>query len=93
MLIAPLFLLLVGLGLIIATPRAHAIDLQPGEARPLPAGSRFAQTGVVVSKLDGTAIRAHQKAAGAAEKPTLRRSGVLVRRLAVLVAAIAPRPA
>ena len=42
--------------------------------------------------LDGTSIRAHQKAAGAAKKPTLRRSEVLVRRLAALVAATAPRP-
>jgi transposase len=41
--------------------------------------------------LDGTSIRAHQKAAGAAKKPTLRRSGVLVKRLAGLVAAMAPR--
>jgi transposase len=41
--------------------------------------------------LDGTSIRAHQKAAGAARKPTLRRSGALVKRLAVLVAAMAPR--
>ncbi len=43
--------------------------------------------------LDGTSIRAHQKAAGAAKKPTPRRSGALVKRLAVLVAAMAPRPA
>jgi transposase len=43
--------------------------------------------------LDGTSIRAHQKAAGAAAKASLRRNGVRVRRLAVLVAAMAPRPA
>ena len=43
--------------------------------------------------LDGTSIRAHQKAAGAAKKMPLRRSAVLVRRLAALVAAMAPRPA
>ena len=43
--------------------------------------------------LDGTNIRAHQKAAGAAKKPTLRRNATRVRRLAVLVAAMAPRPA
>ena len=41
--------------------------------------------------LDGTSIRAHQKAAGATKKAPLRRNGVLVRRLAVLVAAMAPR--
>jgi transposase len=43
--------------------------------------------------LDGSSIRAHQKAAGAGKKPTLRRSGALVKRLAALVAAMAPRPA
>ena len=43
--------------------------------------------------LDGTNIRAHQKAAGAAKKPALRRNATRVRRLAALVAAMAPRPA
>ena len=43
--------------------------------------------------LDGTSIRAHQKAAGAAKKTPLRRSGAQVRRLAALVAAMAPRAA
>ncbi len=43
--------------------------------------------------LDGTSIRAHQKAAGAAKKPTLRRNGVLVRRWAARLAAMAPKPA
>ena len=43
--------------------------------------------------LDGTSIRAHQKAAGAAKKPTPRRNATRVRRLAVLAAAMAPRPA
>jgi transposase len=43
--------------------------------------------------LDGTSIRAHQKAAGAAQKAPLRRSAALVRRLAARVAATAPRPA
>jgi transposase len=42
--------------------------------------------------LDGTSIRAHQKAAGAAKKARHRRSGMRVRRLAALVAATAPRP-
>jgi transposase len=46
-----------------------------------------------IAFLDGTSIRAHQKAAGAAVKMPLRRSGVMVRRLAALVAAMAPRPA
>jgi transposase len=41
--------------------------------------------------LDGTNIRAHQKAAGAAKKRTLRRSATRVRRLAALVAALAPK--
>lgn len=43
--------------------------------------------------LDGTSIRAHQKAAGAARKGDLQRSETAVRRLAVLVAAMAPKPA
>jgi transposase len=43
--------------------------------------------------LDGTNIRAHQKAAGAAKKTTLRRNPTRARRLAALVAASAPRPA
>ena len=43
--------------------------------------------------LDGTNIRAHQKAAGAARKQALQHSAVLVKRLAALVAALARRPA
>jgi transposase len=43
--------------------------------------------------LDGTSIRAYQKAAGAAKKTPTRRSEVLVRRLAVLVEATVQRPA
>ena len=43
--------------------------------------------------LDGTNIRAHQKAAGAAKKRTLRHNETIVRRLAALVAGLAPRPA
>jgi transposase len=42
--------------------------------------------------LDGTSIRAHQKAAGAAKKARHRRSGMRVRRLAALVEATGPRP-
>ena len=42
--------------------------------------------------LDGTSIRAHQKAAGAARKGDLERSGTCVRRSADLEAAMAPRP-
>ena len=52
---------------------------------------RGAQLGMTF--LDGTNIRAHQKAAGAARKRTLRRSGSQVRRLAARAAATAPRPA
>jgi len=43
--------------------------------------------------LDGTSIRAHQKAAGAAKKGDLQRSVTSVRLLAVHAAALAPRPA
>ena len=43
--------------------------------------------------LDGTNVRAHQKAAGAARKGALRRNATGVRRLAARVAAMAPRPA
>ena len=43
--------------------------------------------------LDGTSIRAHQKAAGAARKGDLQRSETSVKRLAVLVAAMGARPA
>ena len=43
--------------------------------------------------LDGTSIRAHHKAAGAARKGDLQRSETSVRRLAALVAAMGPRPA
>ena len=43
--------------------------------------------------LDGTSIRAHQKAAGAARKQPLRHSAALVNRLAALVAAMARKPA
>jgi transposase len=42
--------------------------------------------------LDGTSIRAHAKAAGAAKKGELRQSGMRVRHLAALVAALARRP-
>jgi transposase len=43
--------------------------------------------------LDGTSIRAHQKAAGAARKGALPRSGTSVRRWAARVAAMGPRRA
>jgi transposase len=43
--------------------------------------------------LDGSSIRAHQKAAGAARKGDLQRSETSVRRLAALVADMGPRPA
>jgi transposase len=43
--------------------------------------------------LDGTSVRAHQKAAGAATKGATKRDTVRLRRLAVLVAALARRPA
>jgi transposase len=43
--------------------------------------------------LDGTNVRAHQKAAGAARRGDLRPSETIVRHLVVLVGAMAPRPA
>ena len=43
--------------------------------------------------LDGTSLRAHQKAAGAARKGALQLNGTHVRRLGALAAAMAPRPA
>src|ERR687884_1984355 len=42
--------------------------------------------------LDGTTIRAHQKAAGAAKKGDLQQSGISVRRWAARAAASPPRP-
>ena len=41
--------------------------------------------------LDGTSVRAHQKAAGAARKGDLQRSETVVKHLAVLVAAMGAR--
>jgi transposase len=41
--------------------------------------------------LDGTSIRAHHKAAGAARKGALQLNRTYVKRLAALVAAMAPR--
>jgi transposase len=41
--------------------------------------------------LDGTNIRAHQKAAGAAQKGDLQPSETIVKRLAALVAGMEPR--
>ncbi len=43
--------------------------------------------------LDGTNVRAHQKAAGAEKRGPTARSATAVKRLAALVAATAPRPA
>ena len=43
--------------------------------------------------LDGTNIRAHQKAAGAAKTAILRHNETIMRHLAGLVAALAPKPA
>ena len=41
--------------------------------------------------LDGTSVRAHQKAAGARRKGALKLSEMIVKHLAALVAATAPR--
>lgn len=43
--------------------------------------------------LDGTAIRAHHKAAGAAKKGNIEDASGIVRRLAAHVEALAPRSA
>ena len=43
--------------------------------------------------VDGTTIRAHQKAAGAARKGGHKQSGMRARRSAARVAASGPRPA
>ncbi len=43
--------------------------------------------------LDGTNVRAHQKAAGARRKGALKLNETIVRRLAVLVGDMAPKPA
>lgn len=50
---------------------------------------RGMQLGMVF--LDGTGVRAHQKAAGAARRGDLRQSEIIVKRLAGLVADMAPR--
>ena len=42
--------------------------------------------------LDGTAMRAHQKAAGAAKKGELQRNAMIVRPLAAHAAALGPKP-
>ena len=52
---------------------------------------RGVQMGMVF--LNGTTVRAHQKAAGAAKRGDLRPSETIVKRLAALAAATAPRPA
>ena len=49
--------------------------------------------GLGMTFLDGTSVRAHAKAAGAAKKARQRRSGMSVRRLVALVGASAPRSA
>jgi transposase len=53
--------------------------------------ARDVQLGMIF--LDGTSVRAHQKAAGAAQKTALVRRVAQVRRLAARVAAMAPKPA
>jgi transposase len=52
---------------------------------------RGIQLGMVF--LDGTSVRAHQKAAGARRKGALKLSETIVKPLAARVAAMAPRPA
>lgn len=57
--------------------------LETAQARGVALGMTF---------LDGTNVRAHRSAAGAARKGDLERSEICVRRLAALVAALVPRP-
>jgi transposase len=52
---------------------------------------RGIQLGMVF--LDGTSVRAHQKAAGARRKGALKLNEMIMKHLAALVAAMAPRPA
>jgi transposase len=52
---------------------------------------RGIQLGMVF--LDGTSVRAHQKAAGARRKGALKLNETLVKHLAALVEVMAPRPA
>lgn len=52
---------------------------------------RGVQLGMVF--LDGSSVRAHQKAAGAARKGDLKLSETIVKRLAALVAGMGPRHA
>jgi transposase len=52
---------------------------------------RGIQLGMVF--LDGTSVRAHQKAAGARRKGALKLNETLVKPLAALVEVMAPRPA
>jgi transposase len=49
--------------------------------------------GLGMSFLDGTAIRAHHKAAGAVKRGVTARSEIAVRRLVAHVAGSAPKPA
>ena len=61
-------------------------------------GVALGMTGLTASEaaprtLDGTNLRAHQKAAGAEKRGPTARSATAVRRLAALAAATAPRPA
>jgi transposase len=57
--------------------------------------ARVQEDGVALGMtfLDGTSIRAHQKAAGAAKKGMMPHSAMYVRRLAALAEATAQRPA
>jgi hypothetical protein len=50
---------------------------------------RGVQRGMVF--LDGTSVRAHQKAAGAVRRGDLKLSETIVKRLAALVAGMGPR--
>ena len=55
--------------------------------------SRWSRLGAGMAFLDGTSIRAHHKAAGAAKKGAHQRSAIRARASAVRAAATGPRPA
>lgn len=65
---------------------------RPGAWERLPSLVRGKGISLGMTFLDGTSIRAHQKAAGAAKKERPRRDGTRVRRSAAHVVAMAPGP-
>src|SRR3954454_11747793 len=76
--------------------RRQLVNLAVALLAICPVALHLAQTRGVrlgMTFLDGTSIRAHQKAAGAARKGALRRSGIIVKPWAGLGAGMGPRHA